>query len=69
LNGFHLVPGAVAAALTDLSKWLLVIAVAALGMKTSLREMLAVGTTAIALMAAETIFLGLFVLGWILIGG
>ncbi len=55
--------------LTGLSKWLLVIAVAALGMKTSLREMMAVGTTAIALMAAETIFLGLFVLGWILIGG
>lgn len=69
LNGFHLVPVAVGDVLTGLSKWLLVIAVAALGMKTSLREMMAVGTTAIALMAAETIFLGLFVLGWILVGG
>jgi uncharacterized membrane protein YadS len=48
----------------------LVISVAALGMKTSLREMMAVGTTAIALIAAETIFLGLLVLSWItLVGG
>jgi hypothetical protein len=32
--------------------------------------MMAVGTTAIALIAAETIFLGLLVLGWItLVGG
>jgi hypothetical protein len=36
-------------------------------MKTSLREMMAVGTTAIALIAAETIFLALLVLSWILL--
>jgi hypothetical protein len=36
-----------------------------LGMKTSLREMMAVGTTAIALIAAETIFLAVLVLAWI----
>jgi uncharacterized membrane protein YadS len=45
----------------------LVISVAALGMKTSLREMMAVGSTALALIAAETIFLGLLVLAWILV--
>jgi hypothetical protein len=32
-----------------------------------LREMMAVGTTAIALIAAETIFLGVLVLGWIML--
>jgi uncharacterized integral membrane protein (TIGR00698 family) len=68
LNGFHIVPQPVASILTDASKWLLVISVAALGMKTSLREMMAVGAPAIALIAAETIFLGLLVLGWILMG-
>ena len=70
LNGFALVAKQIASVLTEASKWLLVISVAALGMKTSLREMMAVGTTAIALIAAETIFLGLLVLGWItLVGG
>jgi uncharacterized integral membrane protein (TIGR00698 family) len=67
LNGFHLVPKAVVVSLTELSKWLLVISVAALGMKTSLREMVAVGSSALALIAAETLFLGLFVLAWVLI--
>jgi uncharacterized integral membrane protein (TIGR00698 family) len=69
LNGFALVAKPITAVLTEASKWLLVISVAALGMKTSLREMMAVGTTAIALIAAETIFLALLVLGWILLGG
>jgi uncharacterized integral membrane protein (TIGR00698 family) len=69
LNGFSLVAKPVASVLTEASKWLLVISVAALGMKTSLREMMAVGTTAIALIAAETIFLGLLVLGWIILLG
>jgi uncharacterized integral membrane protein (TIGR00698 family) len=70
LNGFALVAKPIASVLTEASKWLLVISVAALGMKTSLREMMAVGTTAIALIAAETIFLGVLVLGWItLVGG
>jgi uncharacterized integral membrane protein (TIGR00698 family) len=69
LNGFDLVAKPVASVLTEASKWLLVISVAALGMKTSLREMMAVGTTAIALIAAETIFLALLVLSWILLVG
>jgi uncharacterized membrane protein YadS len=69
LNGFSLVAKPLAAVLTEVSKWLLVISVAALGMKTSLREMMAVGTTAIALIAAETLFLALLVLGWITLAG
>jgi uncharacterized integral membrane protein (TIGR00698 family) len=69
LNGFSLVSKPIASVLTETSKWLLVISVAALGMKTSLREMMAVGTTAIALIAAETIFLAVLVLGWITLVG
>jgi uncharacterized integral membrane protein (TIGR00698 family) len=68
LNAFHVVPKPVTAVLTEASKWLLVISVAALGMKTSLRNMMSVGAAAIVLIVAETLFLGLFVLGWILIG-
>jgi uncharacterized integral membrane protein (TIGR00698 family) len=69
LNGFALVAKPIAGALIEASKWLLVISVAALGMKTSLREMMAVGTTAIALIAAETVFLALLVLSWITLFG
>jgi len=68
LNGFDLISKPLAAALADISKWLLVIAVAALGMKTSAREIMAVGGTAVVLIAAETIFLGLLVLTWIMAG-
>jgi uncharacterized membrane protein YadS len=69
LNGFSLVAKPLASVLTEASRWLLVISVAALGMKTSLREMMAVGTTAIALIAVETIFLALLVLAWIMLNG
>jgi uncharacterized integral membrane protein (TIGR00698 family) len=69
LNGFALVPKPIAGILIEASKWLLVISVAALGMKTSVREMMAVGTTAIALIAAETVFLALLVLSWITLFG
>jgi uncharacterized integral membrane protein (TIGR00698 family) len=68
LNGFNLVPAPVSAVLTEASRWLLVISVAALGMKTSARDIMAVGGTAIALIAAETVFLAVIVLAWILMG-
>jgi uncharacterized integral membrane protein (TIGR00698 family) len=65
LNGFHLVAAQVSSILVEASKWLLVISVAALGMKTSLREMMAVGATALGLIAAETVFLAFLVLAWL----
>jgi uncharacterized integral membrane protein (TIGR00698 family) len=68
LNGLHLVPQQMGVALTGVSRWLLVISVAALGMKTSARDIMAVGGTAIGLIAAETIFLALVVLAWIMTG-
>jgi uncharacterized integral membrane protein (TIGR00698 family) len=69
LNGFSLVPPTLAAALADVSKWLLVVAVAALGMKTNARDLFAVGRAALVLIAVETLFLGLAVVGWVTLLG
>jgi uncharacterized integral membrane protein (TIGR00698 family) len=69
LNGFSLVPASLAAALADISKWLLVVAVAALGMKTNARDLVAVGRASLILIAAETLFLGLAVVGWVTLLG
>ncbi|MDS9468733.1 putative sulfate exporter family transporter [Paracoccus sp. MBLB3053] len=44
-----------------LSRWALLVAIAAVGIKTSLRRMIEVGPGAIALLVAETAFLGIFV--------
>jgi uncharacterized integral membrane protein (TIGR00698 family) len=69
LNGFNLVPPSLATALADVSKWLLVVAVAALGMKTNARDLVAVGRASLILIAAETLFLGLAVVGWVTLLG
>lgn len=65
VNGMGWVPGPVAAGLTELSRWLLLISVAALGMKTSAKDIMEVGRAAILLVVAETAFIALFVLAWI----
>jgi uncharacterized integral membrane protein (TIGR00698 family) len=54
-------PG-VGAWLGDASRWCLVIAISALGVKTSLGDLVRVGWRPIALIVAETMFIGLFVL-------
>jgi uncharacterized membrane protein YadS len=46
----------------ELSRWCLVIAISALGMKTQLRELAAVGIKPILLMLGETVFLVILVL-------
>ncbi|MBA4491660.1 putative sulfate exporter family transporter [Paracoccus sp. S1E-3] len=61
LNSFGLIPQVVLDAAGDLSRWALLISIAAVGIKTSLKKMLEVGGGAIALIVAETIFLGVFV--------
>jgi uncharacterized integral membrane protein (TIGR00698 family) len=62
LNSLHLVPAAAVDWLSVVSRWCLVCAIAALGMKTSLEEMTRVGWRSIALVVAETLFLLGFVL-------
>jgi uncharacterized membrane protein YadS len=46
----------------DASRWCLVAAIAAIGMKTQLRELSTVGIKPIVLMVGETVFLALLVL-------
>jgi uncharacterized integral membrane protein (TIGR00698 family) len=62
INSLGLVPTWLSAGLGDVSRWALLIAIAAVGMKTSLRTILDVGGQAIALIVAETIFLAGFIL-------
>jgi len=62
INSFGLVPKVVADWAGDFSRWALLVSIAAVGVKTSIKKMLEVGGGAIALMVAETLFLGGFVL-------
>lgn len=62
LNSLGFIPANVSAAGGDVSRWALVIAIAAVGMKTSLQKIAEVGGPAIALVVAETVFIGAFVL-------
>ncbi len=62
LNSIGVVPAAVSDFLGDLSRWALLVAIAAVGMKTALRTILDVGGQAIVLIVAETVFLAVFIL-------
>nr|WP_196053599.1 putative sulfate exporter family transporter [Paracoccus lichenicola] len=61
MNSLGLIPAAVSDLAGQLSRWALLIAIAAVGIKTSLARMLDVGGVAIGLIVAETVFLGVFV--------
>lgn len=61
LNSLGLIPAWLSTAAGQLSRWALLISIAAVGIKTSLGKMLEVGSGAILLIVAETIFLGAFV--------
>jgi len=65
-NSLGLMPPELVEALKSTSRWLLVTAIAALGMKTSLKAMLSVGGRAIVLVVAETLFLTFFILAIVL---
>ncbi|MGB9117374.1 MAG: putative sulfate exporter family transporter [Bradyrhizobium sp.] len=62
LNSMGIIPESVLAVIKNVSRWCLVTAIAALGMKTSLKAMADVGGRAIALIVAETVFLAILVL-------
>ncbi|MBF7729035.1 YeiH family protein [Pseudomonas sp. N040] len=62
INSTGLVPALVQTTGNELSRWFLVIAISALGMKTQLKELAAVGIKPILLMFGETLFLMLLVL-------
>ena len=62
LNSFGALPGFALAAANEASRWCLVVAIAALGMKTSFQKLAAVGWKPIGLMVAETLWLAVLVL-------
>ncbi len=62
INSTGIIPPVILDALKSISRWCLVTAIAALGMKTSLKAMAAVGWKAIALIVSETVFLAVLVL-------
>jgi len=63
-NSLGLVPEAPRLALVEVSRWCLVAAIAALGVKTSLKALMTVGAGPAGLMLAET----LFIAAWVLAG-
>jgi len=63
INSTGKIPQAVTSGLQDASRWCLVVAIAALGTKTSLGDLAQVGWKPIALIVGETLFVGLLVLG------
>lgn len=61
-NSLGFIPAWASDAAGTISRWALLISIAAVGIKTSLAKMLEVGGTAIALIVLETLFIGSYVL-------
>jgi uncharacterized integral membrane protein (TIGR00698 family) len=61
INSAGLIPAAMQHALQKLSTWLLIVSMAAIGMKTQLKDFATVGFRPIVLMVAETAFLAVLV--------
>jgi len=57
LSSLGLIPALLADFLSQSSRWLLLVAIAAVGMKTNLKQILSVGGAAIALIVVETLFI------------
>jgi uncharacterized integral membrane protein (TIGR00698 family) len=62
LNSSGIIPTAAHAFLIDLSRWCLVTAIAALGIKTSLKAMMTIGYQPVIIILMESIFIGLWIL-------
>ena len=67
VNSLGFIPKPVGAFTKDFSSWCLVTAIAALGMKTSFKDVAAVGWRPIAMMVAETAWICVFVLTAVLL--
>jgi uncharacterized integral membrane protein (TIGR00698 family) len=62
LNSLNVIPEIIGQGLSESSRWLLLIAITAVGTKTNLRQVLSVGPAAIGLIVAETLFIAGFIL-------
>ena len=65
LNSSGIVPEFIHSLLIDISQWSLVTAIAALGIKTSLKAMLTIGYQPVAVILIETVFIAAWMLGGI----
>ena len=63
INSTGWLPAALPALGGDVSRWCLVAAIAAIGMKTQLRDLATVGLKPVLLMLGETVFLAALVIG------
>ncbi len=68
LNSFGFLPGFAQSAMSDASRWCIVISIAALGIKTSLAALAKVGHQAILFMVAETVFIACLVMMLVRLG-
>jgi uncharacterized integral membrane protein (TIGR00698 family) len=66
-NSLGVIPQPVLDFINAVSRWFLVTAIAALGVRTSLKQMASVGGAAIGLMVTQTVFLAVLVLGVLLL--
>ncbi|PCI64646.1 MAG: putative sulfate exporter family transporter [Kordiimonadales bacterium] len=62
VNSTGIIPEAISTGLSDMSRWCLITAVAALGVKTNLREVFAVGSAPLLALVAQTVLLAVFAL-------
>ncbi|MDM0047557.1 YeiH family protein [Variovorax sp. J22R115] len=67
VNSAGWIPSALQHALQTLSTWLLVISMAAIGMKSHLKDFATVGLRPILLMVSETLFLAMLVVGFMIL--
>ncbi|NLJ93295.1 MAG: putative sulfate exporter family transporter [Aeromonadales bacterium] len=67
INSLGWIPTVVSAPLANSSSWLLLTAIAALGVRTQLKDILSVGWKPVLLMILETLFIAGFVISYILI--
>jgi uncharacterized integral membrane protein (TIGR00698 family) len=63
INSIGLIPKPVADWFANLSRWCLVVAIAALGVKTSFKQLAELGWRPVVMMTANTVFLAGFILG------
>jgi uncharacterized membrane protein YadS len=63
LNSIGVVPRPAATFMGDLSRWCLVVAIAALGVKTSFRQLAELGWQPVVMIVGETLFIAAVVLG------
>lgn len=62
INSFGWIPQQISPFINNCSRWALLISIAAVGMRTSIKQMVSMGSGAISLIIAETIFLAGFIL-------